>query len=210
MDPSASIFPCVLDAPPRHFRVPPTAPAPAADASDFEMFCDRLVLQGVELAQELKDFLEAAVQRFSQAERSYEALLGDTSRFWRWLELLPAGEEDQEKLLPLPVPAVYPLSLQQMDFVVNGLDDVKTAVQVLSGSVDNFETQREREQAKLCRLLEQLLQAPTCQCEVREEASSSQRLPTPTAPMAKKSGSTMSGAPIKVQLPWASRLEVPL
>ncbi|KAG3051429.1 hypothetical protein PC121_g17869 [Phytophthora cactorum] len=137
---------------------------------DLEMLSELLIFQGLELASEFKGYAIDATQgllsRYHQIEGVEGVLLDAGSRLWCWLRqrLRPGGTTKKEQL-PFPLPAVFPLTLQHMDYITERFDDVKTQLQLIYAALDDLHTKRDHTDSKLSRLHEQLRRVPTCRCE---------------------------------------------
>ncbi|KAG6576165.1 uncharacterized protein IUM83_18068 [Phytophthora cinnamomi] len=199
---------------PRHIAMLTAAQAPA----DFEMLCEQLVFQGVglsiELAQTAADALTSPMAQRTLAELSVAAA-NAAPRAWNWLQLKIRREELQvtkEEMHPaLQQPAVIPIALHSLNGIAEGVDDVKTLLQLLNWSVidsmDKLQSKQEADQRQLCQRLEALI---ACS---RESVSTDA---TPSANKCSNSGKAKQGDyhvarfPSEAKKPTVQRLELPV
>ncbi|KAG6959940.1 hypothetical protein JG688_00009855 [Phytophthora aleatoria] len=127
---------------------------------DLEMLSELLIFQGLELASEFKGYAIDATQgllsRYHQIEGVEGVLLDAGSRLWCWLrQRLRPGETTKKEQLPFPLPAVFPLTLQHMDYITERFDDVKTQLQLIYAALDDLHTKRDQTDSKLSPLVKE-------------------------------------------------------
>ncbi|KAF4148640.1 hypothetical protein GN958_ATG02120 [Phytophthora infestans] len=140
--------------------------AVASPPVDLEMLGDLLIFQVVELASEFSSYGQSLLSRYHHFDDTRGILLDSGFRLARWLrQRLRPEQKNTKELLPLPQPAVFPLTIQHMDYITERFSDVKTQLQLMYAAVEDLHTKEDQIDSKLSRLHEQLRRIPTCRCE---------------------------------------------